>query len=142
MLCCASAAGFPLPPLIIFSKCFPGGQYRFDGPDDALYAKSESGWIDTELFITWFKKIFLKFAVPQRPLLLLIDGHKSHMGLELVDLCRENNVILFCLPPHTTHALQPLDVSVFKSLKDHFSKSVRSLTFGKNGFKKRFFSNN
>ncbi len=54
MLCCASAAGFPLPPMIIFAKSFPGGQYRFDGPDDALYARSESGWIDTELFITWF----------------------------------------------------------------------------------------
>ena len=53
------------------------------------------------------------------------------MGLDLVDLCRENNVILFCLPPHTTHALQPLDVSVFKSLKDHFSKLVRSITFAK-----------
>ena len=54
MLCCASAAGFPLPPMIIYSKSFPGGQYRFDGTDDTLYAKSESGWIDTELFITWF----------------------------------------------------------------------------------------
>ena len=138
MLCCASAAGFPLPPLIIFSKCFPGGQYRFDGPDDALYAKSESGWIDTELFITWFKQIFLKFAVPQRPLLLLIDGHKSHMGLELVDLCRENNVILFCLPPHTTHALQPLDVSVFKSLKVSSFPYICQEKFC--GFKKRFFS--
>ena len=142
MLCCASAAGFPLPPMIIYSKSFPGGQYRFDGPDDTLYAKSESGWIDTELFITWFKKIFLKYSVAQRPLLLLIDGHKSHMGLELVDLCRENNVILFCLPPHTTHALQPLDVSVFKSLKDHFAKAVRSITFAKKDYivTKRDFS--
>ena len=78
MLCCASAAGFPSNPMIIFAKCFPGGQYRFDGPDDTLYAKSESGWIDTELFITWFKKKFLKFTVPQHPLLLLIGGHKSH----------------------------------------------------------------
>ena len=76
MLCCAPATGFPLPPMIIFAKCFCGGQYQFDGPDDALYAKSESGWIDTELFITWFKIMFLKFAVPQRPLMLLIDGHK------------------------------------------------------------------
>ena len=64
--------------------------------------------------------------------------HGSHMGLELVDLCRENNVILFCLSPHTTHALQPLDVS----LKDHFSRSVRSLTFAKKNFvvSKRDFS--
>ena len=59
MLCCASAAGFPLPPMILYSKSFPGGQYHFDGPDDTLYVKSESGWIDTKLFITWLKKFFL-----------------------------------------------------------------------------------
>ena len=43
LLCCVSAAGLPLPPMIIYSKSFPGGPYRFDGPDDALYAKSDSG---------------------------------------------------------------------------------------------------
>lgn len=56
MLCAASAAGLPLPPMIIYSKCFPGGQYRFEGPDDTLYAKSDS---DSELFLTWLKKKFL-----------------------------------------------------------------------------------
>ncbi len=39
MLCAASAAGFPLPPMIIYAKSFPGGQYCFEGPDDAVYAK-------------------------------------------------------------------------------------------------------
>ena len=43
LLCCVSAAGLPLPPMIIYSKSFPGSPYRFDGPDDALYAKSDSG---------------------------------------------------------------------------------------------------
>ena len=43
VLCGASAAGVALPPMIIHSKSFPGGAYRFDGPDDAVYAKSESG---------------------------------------------------------------------------------------------------
>ena len=117
--------------MIIYSKCFPGGQYQFEGPDDALYAKSDSGWIDSELFLTWLKTIFLKYVVPQRPVMLLIDGHKSHMTLDAIDLCRSNDVILFCLPPHTTHALQPLDVSVFKSLKDSFAKTVRALSFKK-----------
>jgi hypothetical protein len=49
-------------------------------------------------------------------------------------LARENGVVLFCLPPHTTHALQPLDVSVFKSLKSHFSKAVHALSFAKKDF--------
>ena len=44
MLCGASAAGVALPPMIIYSKAFPGGLYKFSGPDDAVYAKSE--WMD------------------------------------------------------------------------------------------------
>ena len=77
VLCCASAAGVPHPPMIIYSKSFPGGAYRFEGPDDALYARSESGWIDSELFLVWLRRIFLKYIVQQRPVLLLTDGHKS-----------------------------------------------------------------
>ena len=52
LLCGVSAAGFPLPPMIVYAKSFPGGQYRFQGPDDAVYVKSDSGRIDSELFLT------------------------------------------------------------------------------------------
>jgi len=38
---------------------------------------------------------------------LLVTNH-----LDLIDLCRRNEVILFCLLPHTTHALPPLNVAV------------------------------
>lgn len=76
-MCCASTAGIPLPLMVIYSKSFPGGPYRFNGPDDALYGKSESRWIDSELFLSWFKKKFLKYAVPEKSLLLLTADHKS-----------------------------------------------------------------
>ena len=100
LFCCASAAGIPHPPMIIYAKSFPGGEYRFEGPDDAVYARSESGWIDSELFMVWLKKLFLKYAVSQRPILLLTDGHKSHININVIDLCRSNDVILFGFP-HT-----------------------------------------
>ncbi|EIM89006.1 uncharacterized protein STEHIDRAFT_32342, partial [Stereum hirsutum FP-91666 SS1] len=41
------------------------------------------------------------------------DGHGSHVTGEMRLLANEHNILLFCLPPHTTHKLQPLDVGVF-----------------------------
>ena len=134
LLCGATAAGVALPLLIIFSKSFPGGAYKFDGPDDAVHAKSESGWIESELFMVWIKKVFLQYCGSQLPVLLFVDGHASHITIDAIDLARDNSIILFCLPPHTTNALQPLDVSVFKSLKSHFSKAVHALSFTKKDF--------
>ena len=84
-----------------------------------------------------------KFVVPDCPVLLLTDGQKLDINLDVIELCHENNIILFCLPPHTTHALQPLDVAVFKSLKNCFAKSVRALSFTKKnfvGYRERIFS--
>ena len=40
------------------------------------------------------------------------------MSIRLVELARSSNVHLFCLPPHTTHLLQPLDVGVFGPVKN------------------------
>ena len=37
------------------------------------------------------------------PILLIYDGHGSHTTLDWVTLARSNNIILFCVPPHTTH---------------------------------------
>ena len=70
--------------------------------------KSESGWVDTDLFLAWLQKIFIKHCGMQRPVVLFMDGHASHVNIHVIDLCRANDIILFCLPPHTTHALQPL----------------------------------
>ena len=131
MLCAASAFGTALTPMIIYPNGFPGGQYKFGGPDDAMYAKSASGWVDSKLFFEWVKHIFIPFANPKRPVLLVIDVHKSHLKIKCIDLARSNGIILLCLRPHTTHPLQPLEVSVFKSLKAHFSTALRWFLFHK-----------
>ena len=78
---------------------------------------SENGWTDDFLCKEWFTKSFVPQATARntshKPILLIYDGHGSHDTLNLIELAREHNIILFCLPPHTTHKLQPLDVGVF-----------------------------
>ncbi|XP_057315530.1 uncharacterized protein LOC130656643 [Hydractinia symbiolongicarpus] len=123
-----SAAGVPLPPMIIFEKAFPSGPYARDGPTNALYAHSPNGYMDIELFKQWCEKLFIpQTRYIQKPILLILNGHGSHLDIEMIDMLVENQIHLYCLPPHTTNILQPLDVSIFKPLKVHFSKITDNL---------------
>ena len=64
-----------------------------------------------------FPNHFLRHIPAVRPVLLLLDGHSSHYNLTTLKMAAKEKVIIFCLPPHTTHLAQPLDVSCFSSLK-------------------------
>ena len=77
--------------------------------------------IKAELFESWFKDLFLPNAVSARPLLLLLDGHCTHYQPDLIKLAVQNDVLILCLSPHTTHATQTLDCGVFSPLKSHWS---------------------
>jgi hypothetical protein len=94
------------PPMIIISKSLPGGPYHRQGPVNASYACSDSGFMDQSLYHQWFVKTFLEHAVPARPLLLIQDGASSHISVDLIRSAIANDVILLCLPPKTTHFTQ------------------------------------
>ena len=86
----------------------------------------ESGWINKETFLVWFKK-FVEHSNPgpKKPVLLILDGHSSHTkSLELVNFARKNNVVLICFPPHATHRLQPLDVSFMAPLSAFYEQET------------------
>ena len=57
-------------------------------------------------------------------MILFIDGHKSHITLQLSVKCQEIGIILYLLLPNTTHFLQPADVGAYKSLKLNWKKTV------------------
>ena len=102
ILGCANAIGQALPPMVIFDGKYLNYQWTTDEVPSTYYGMSVKGWTDQELFKHWFQDHFLKYAVPTRPLLLLMDGHSSHYEPSSVQLANNNDVILFCLPPHTT----------------------------------------
>ena len=120
---CVSASGHAIPPFVIFDSKSLNKEWTKGEVNGITYGMSNKGWVDSELFCGWLTDHFLQFAVAARPLLLVLDGHSSHYQPELVQYAKEKDVILFCLPPHTTHESQPLDISVFKPLKQNWQSA-------------------
>ena len=91
-----------------------------------MYGLSSSGWINAELFELWFTYHFLAHVPLVCHLLLLLDGHSSHYRPSFVRRAAEDQVIVFCLPPHTTHLTQPLDKGCFGPLKMFWRQECQS----------------
>ncbi|KAG8229392.1 hypothetical protein J437_LFUL000913 [Ladona fulva] len=45
------------------------------------------------------------------------DNLSSHLSLNVVKLCEENDIKFVCLPPNSSHLTQPLDIAYFRPLK-------------------------
>ena len=96
-----------------------------DAPAGTKKMISESGYINTELFVDWLKHFQEHVcASTSNPVSLIIDNHGSHISLEGIEFCRENNIIILTLPPHSSHKLQPLDRIFFSPLKNFFSSEI------------------
>jgi hypothetical protein len=128
MLMCTNAAGDVMPPLVIYSAKSINPIWCSGGVPDTIYKCSESGWISEELFSDWFQHCFLERTKDiDRPLLLVMDNHSAHLSIDFIELAIKNQVILLCLPPHTTHALQQLDVVTLRYVKyDELSFTLAS----------------
>lgn len=90
-----------------------------------MFGCSKNGWITSERFVGWLKH-FIKYIKleksNEKKLLLLLDGHSTHTkNIEAIDLACEYGIIMLSFPAHTTHRLQPLDKSFFKSLKANYN---------------------
>ena len=82
---------------------------------NTFYGRSENGWMDTEVFSTWFDKF--TDQVKDRPLLLLFDGHLTHISIPVIRKALNEEIIILKFPPHVTDVMQPLDVACFGPLK-------------------------
>ena len=117
VLACANAAGNVLPPLVIFARKALNPDLTRGEVPGTMYGLTDNGWMDGEVFENWFTHHFLSHAPAVRPLLLLLDGHSTHYNPSFIRKAAQEKVIVFCLPPNTTHMTQPLDKGAFGPLK-------------------------
>jgi hypothetical protein len=127
---CISATGKALLPLVIFKgksvqqQWFPTDSIELNTYKGWEVTATENAWTSDETALEWLEKVFLPQTATLEPRLLILDGHGSHETTDFMYSCFQNNVYLLFLPPHTSHVLQPLDLSVFSSLKSHYRKEV------------------
>jgi hypothetical protein len=59
------------------------------------YTAIENGWMEGETFSNYFTRNFIQNIHPERPRVLIYDGHNSQTGVLLVEKARkESSVIL------------------------------------------------
>jgi transposase len=125
---CISAAGKVITPAVILSGEHLQGQWLPEGELPCALASQPKGWMNADIMLCWFRDIFLPETKPEIASLwriLLLDGVKSHVNEDLMQLAASNNVRLHYLPAHTSHITQPLDVGVFHVLKLRFREGIR-----------------
>ncbi|XP_055373588.1 uncharacterized protein LOC129606961 isoform X2 [Condylostylus longicornis] len=124
-----TADGKVLPPMVIFPYIRPPKEVVDSVPQNWFLGRTESGWMRSETFFEYVANcvnVWIEKQNIPRPVLFFVDGHKSHLTMELSTFCDENGIILYALPANTTHIMQPLDVSVFKPLKTGWKETVRN----------------
>ena len=57
--------------------------------------------------------------------LLILNGHGSYVTPEFDLFCKEHSIITLCMPPHSSHLLQPCDVGCFAVLKRLYRRQIK-----------------
>jgi hypothetical protein len=101
-----------MPPLLVFPRKNMKLELLNGTPPGTVGVCHPSGWIELEIFTKWFQHFIENVkSSPDDPVLLVLDGHYSHTrNVEIIEMARANGVAIVCLPPHSTHKMQPLDV--------------------------------
>lgn len=147
------ADGTSLPPALIYKAVSGDLQdtwlQDYDSDEHPCwFASSPNGWTSDELGLSWLQSLFDTQTVGKAKRdwrLLILDGHGSHCTLRFLDWCRSNKILVAIFPPHSTHRLQPLDVSVFGPLATYYSQQLDHHTRLSQGLvalsKRDFFKN-
>jgi hypothetical protein len=126
VLVCVNAADFHIPSFYIFRGKSFQRDYIKKCEDNASMAMHEKAWMTGHLIKSWighFVKNVRNCGLHISPLcrhLLILDGHGSHVTMDVVKAARSVGLDLLTLPSHTSHAMQPLDESCFKPFKQAF----------------------
>lgn len=127
MALAANAAGNTIPPFFLFPRKNMQTTFLENASIGSVGFANESGWMKQDEFIKFIAH-FIKHsnATKNSPKLLLLDNHSSHLSIGALDMAAENGVTLLSFPPHCSHRMQPLDVSVYGPVKAYYKSQCNA----------------
>jgi hypothetical protein len=125
---CIGTNGYFLPAFVIFQgQRIQESWVNAQMDKRTILCVSDNGWTNRTIALDWLKH-FDQYTRPQtqgKYRLLILDGHTSHVSLPFIQYCEQHNIIPLCLPPHSTHILQPLDIGIFSPLAKAYKKRIQ-----------------
>ena len=133
---CFNACGYTMQPFIILPniKTLPQELKYFDGCVD--FAVAPNGWMSSNLFLVWalifcrrlrLYRLSLNESIRNKECFLILDGHKSRLNGEALELFAANNIRVIILPAHSSHCTQPFDVGIGSPFKTRLRQLYASL---------------
>ena len=134
LLTCICANGSALPPALIYKEDSKTLQDTWvedvTSRDEAFFAVSSKKWSCDAIGLNWLTQIFQRYTgkkAGNRRRLLIVDGHSNHVNIKFINKCDELRILFLVLPSHSTHRLQPLNVSLFKPLASFYTSGLNIL---------------
>jgi len=124
LICNMNAVGNFVPPAFVFPRKNMRYEFLDSAPTESIGFAQKTGWMTQELFPQYLEH-FVKHthASVDDPVLLVLDNHSSHLSIAAIDYCRQHGVVMLTLPPHSSHMMQPLDVTFFGPFKTYYSQA-------------------
>ena len=129
MLFCVNADGGSIRNFYILKESYFLKDYIAKCESRAVMGMQPNAWMTRWLFESWISH-FLECLKKSPGIdhdnrhLLILDGHNSHVTLEVVKISMDFSLDIMSLSSHTSHAVQPLDVACFKPFKTAFRKCI------------------
>ena len=141
MIVCGNSTGARLPGFFVF----PGKTVSSESIEDCSPGTgatcSDEGTTNSSVFQLYLENHFLKFIERKeeaQPILLLYDGHRTHISPAMIELYKKQFVHMFPLPPNVSQSMGDMTFGIFRDfvarfneesddfLESEFDKSIHS----------------
>ncbi|XP_041961220.1 jerky protein homolog-like [Alosa sapidissima] len=126
VVCAVNAAGNAIAPMFVFPRVKFKDCFMTGAPPGAKGTATRTGWMNEDTWPEFLDHLIQQSnCTPDRPMLLILDNNlKAHISLKAIEISKSIGIVLLTLPPHTSHRMQPLDVTVYGPFKTQYSRAL------------------